>query len=149
MTCRVLVHDLRTQDIGGHEVGRELNAAVVEPENDAERGDELGLGKSRNADKQRVPAGKYREQRLLDDALLTENDLADLGADQRDLSERRLGCGDDRLFVGQFGRAFHYTHCKSPGRPLLDRSPMPAVQFLFFNLDPAGRLTSRRRRTIS
>jgi hypothetical protein len=54
----VLVHHFGAEDVGWHQVGRELDAARVEAEHDAERLDQLGLGKAGHADEQRMAAGQ-------------------------------------------------------------------------------------------
>ncbi len=70
---RVLQH-LGADDVGGHEVGRELHALGVEAEHAAERLDEQRLGEAGNADQQRVAAGQDGDQRSLDDDVLAEDD---------------------------------------------------------------------------
>ena len=70
-----LVEDLRAEDVGGHQVGRELDAVGAQPEHRAHGVDELGLGEARHADEEAVAAGKHRGQRPLDDRLLPEDDL--------------------------------------------------------------------------
>jgi hypothetical protein len=42
--------------------------------------DELGLGKARRADEQRMAAGQNRDDRVFDDLFLAEDDLPDFGA---------------------------------------------------------------------
>ena len=73
----VLLHHLGAENVGRHQVGRELDAAGIEAEHDAERLDQLGLGKARHADQQRMAAGEQRHQRALDHAFLAEDDAAD------------------------------------------------------------------------
>ena len=51
----------------------------MQPENDAQRFDQLGLGKAGHADQQRMAAGQQRHQRAFDDALLAENHASDAG----------------------------------------------------------------------
>jgi hypothetical protein len=72
----VLLHHLGAEDVGWHQVGRELDAARVEAEHDAQCLDQLGLGKARHADEQRMAAGQKRHQCALDDAFLAEDDRA-------------------------------------------------------------------------
>ena len=93
----VLIHHLGADDVGGHEVGRKLDAAGFQPEHDAERVDELGLGEPRHADEKGVAAGKNGDQRAFDDAFLTENDGADRLAYQRDVGKCLFRLGDHRL----------------------------------------------------
>ena len=67
---RALLQHFRAENVGRHQVGRELHAPRIEPEHDPERLDELGLGQPRHPDEQAVAAGENRRQRLLDDAVL-------------------------------------------------------------------------------
>ena len=66
------------EDVGGHQVGRELNA--VEPQVDGlgQLLDEQRLGQARHAAQQAVPAGQERDQDLADDALLADDRLGQL-----------------------------------------------------------------------
>ena len=73
----VLLHHFGAENVGRHQVGRELDAARIEAQHDAERLDQLGLGEARHADQQRVAAGEQRNQRALDHAFLAEDDAAD------------------------------------------------------------------------
>ncbi|KIU01348.1 hypothetical protein QU38_02100, partial [Staphylococcus aureus] len=68
-----LVQHLGAEDIGRHQVGGELDALGIEPERDAERLDQLGLGKAGDADQQRMSAGQDGHQRVLDHAVLAED----------------------------------------------------------------------------
>ena len=72
-----LVEDLRAEDVGRHQVGRELHAPRVEPEHDPKRLDELRLGEARHADEQPVAAGQDRDEGEVDDPLLPEDDRVD------------------------------------------------------------------------
>ena len=55
-----LLQHLGADDVGGHQVGRELDAARIEPEHDAHGLDQLGLGEAGQADQQRVAAATGR-----------------------------------------------------------------------------------------
>ncbi|MCY1295026.1 hypothetical protein D9M70_443470 [compost metagenome] len=150
MAGRILVHDFRAEDVGGHQVGRELHAAGIKAEDRAERGDELRLGKTGNADEQGMAAGENGEQGLLDNTFLAENNLADFRTHPGDFAECAFGRGDNRLLVDRVGRALHDSHGRTPRSPVVKPNrPIPGFQLPNSNLDPAGRLTSRRRRTIS
>ena len=72
-----LVHHLRADDVGGHQVGRELDAPRGQPEDGAERLDQLGLGQAGDADQQAVAAGQNGDERAVDHRLLAVDDLAD------------------------------------------------------------------------
>ena len=84
----VLLQDFGAQDVGGHQVGRELDAAGVEAENGAHRVDELGLGEAGHADEQPVAAGQHRDQRPLHHDLLAEDDAADAAARSQRFGQR-------------------------------------------------------------
>ena len=74
----ILLDDLGAEDVGRHQVGRELDA--VEPQVDrlGELLDEQRLGQPGHAAQQAVPAGEKRDQDLADDALLADDRLAEL-----------------------------------------------------------------------
>ena len=73
------VHDLGAEDVGGHQVGRELDAGRRETEHGAEGLDQLGLGEAGNADEEAVTAGEDGDEGAVDDGLLAVDDLADRG----------------------------------------------------------------------
>jgi hypothetical protein len=75
------LHDLRSQNVGGHQIGRELHAPRIQPQHGSQRLDELGFSQTRNAHKETVPASQQRDERLLHHLLLAEDDLAHGGAD--------------------------------------------------------------------
>ncbi len=126
------------ENIGGHQVGRELDAAGIEAEHGAERRDELGLGKTGNADEQRMATGQHGKQRLFDDAFLAEDHLADFLADHGNLAQRLFGRGDDCLFVHCAFRGLHHTHRRLQwSGPVQRRIAKSAVSIVFFNLGSA------------
>ena len=86
------------EDVGRHQVGRELDAPCIEPEHDAERFDQLGLGEARHADEQAVAAGEERDESLLDDLLLAENDGSDGRLRRRDVHCARFCGAHDNIF---------------------------------------------------
>ena len=79
LAARRLFQHLGAENVGRHQVGRELDAPRVEPERDAHGLDQLGLGEARHADQQRMAAGQHRDQRAVDHPLLAEDDRADRG----------------------------------------------------------------------
>ena len=89
---RALVQHFGAENVGGHQVGRELDALGIEAERDAERFHQLGLGETGHADQQRMAAGEDGHQRVLDHLVLAEDDGRDRlfrGADlTRDLFRR-------------------------------------------------------------
>ncbi len=100
-----LLQDLGAKDIGGHQVGRELDAAGIEAEHDAQRLDELGLGEAGHADEQAVAAGQQSDEHFLDDGGLAEDHRADRRAGGGDAVERDLRVAGDSGF--QRGRVSH------------------------------------------
>ena len=88
--CGLLQH-LRAQNVGGHQVRRELDAARLEAEHRAERIDQLGLGEAGHADDEAVAAGQDGDQRVLDDLLLAEDDRGDGLARLADLVDGGFG----------------------------------------------------------
>ena len=89
-----LVEHLGAGDVGGHEVGRELDPLERQVENLRDRLDEQCLGESGHAGDQAMPAGEERDEDLIDDRILPDDDLADLGQDA--LAAERDALGDRR-----------------------------------------------------
>ncbi len=77
---RVLLQDLRAGDVGGHEIGRELDALALQLERIGERARHEGLGQSGRADEQTMAAAKKRDEDLVDDVRLPDDDACHLGA---------------------------------------------------------------------
>ena len=79
----------RAENVGRHQIGRALDALVVEAEHDAQRLDQPRLGEAGHADQQRMAAGQQRDQGLIDHLALAEDDVADLLAHSAEpLAER-------------------------------------------------------------
>ena len=78
----VLLDHLRAGDVGGHQVGRELDAAEVQRQGVGQRADHQRLGQARHAHQQAVPAGEHGDQQLLDHLLLADDHPAQLLGDQ-------------------------------------------------------------------
>ena len=95
-----LVEDFGAEDVGGHQVGRELDAAGVEAEHGAERLDELRLGEAGDADEKAVAAGEKGDQGQVDDLFLAEDDRVDGLPGAPDSLKRRLRIADDRVVEG-------------------------------------------------
>ena len=70
--------DLRARDVGGHEVGRELDASEGEVERACEGADEECLAHAWHAFEQDVPADEEAREDPLDDLSLPHYHLADL-----------------------------------------------------------------------
>ena len=78
----VLLDHLGAGDVGGHQVGRELDAAELQRQRVGQRADHQRLGQPRHADQQAVPAGEHGHQQLLDHLLLADDHPAQLLGDQ-------------------------------------------------------------------
>ena len=98
--CVGLFQHLGAQDVGGHQVGRELDAFGAHAEHDPQGLDQQGLGKTGHADQQQVTSGEERNEGLIDDRLLAINDLADGVARQAELAAQPFDVGESGLGVG-------------------------------------------------
>ena len=113
----------RADDVGRHQIGRELDALPVETKDDAQRLDQAGLGKAGHADKQAMPACQQRHQGLIDHFVLAEDDAADAFAHFGEEGRRRLGMGDGCAVVRRFGDGWNIGHIiVLSGRPMMRRS---------------------------
>jgi hypothetical protein len=77
LACGALLKNFGAENVGGHKVGRELDAPRVETKHGTHGLHELGLGEARHAEQKRMAAGKDSDERLLDDFVLAEDDRAD------------------------------------------------------------------------
>ena len=77
----IVLNDVGAGDVARHQVGRELNARELEVEHLRQRVDEQRLREPRHADDQAVAAGEQRQQHLLDDVFLADDELVQLGDD--------------------------------------------------------------------
>ena len=74
----ILLDDLGAEDVGRHQVGRELDAVELEVDGLGELLDQQRLRQAGHAAQQAVPAGEERDQDLADDALLADDGLRQL-----------------------------------------------------------------------
>ena len=95
-----LVDDRRAEDVGRHEVGRELDARERERERLGERAHEHRLAEAGHALEQRVAAGEHAGDDAVDHLAVADDRLRDLGAkivdalaEARDLLAHGLGLG--------------------------------------------------------
>ena len=86
------VEHLGAGDVGRHQVGRELDALERQVEDLRDGLDQQRLGESGHAGDQAVPAGEERDEHLIDDLVLPDDDLADLR--QNPLAPSRDAFGD-------------------------------------------------------
>ena len=78
---RVLLHDVGADDVGRHQVRRELDARELEVQDVGERVHEAGLADARNALEQHVAAGEQGRDRVVDDFLVPDDPAADFLGD--------------------------------------------------------------------
>ena len=71
----ILFNDFRAGNVGGHQVGGELNAAERKIQRASQRADHQRFGQARHAFQQAMAAGKQRDQQFLDNIVLTDDDL--------------------------------------------------------------------------
>ena len=102
-----LHHHVGAQDVGRHQVGRELDAGEIQVEGFGQGADQERFAQSRHAFQQAMAAGEQARQHAVDDLVMADNDAADLFADRRiavdELRARRsmvsaiLMCGSSGL----------------------------------------------------
>ena len=77
------LHDhVGAEDVGGHQVGRELDAVEVEVERLGQGADQQGLAQARHAFQQAMPADEQAGQDAVDDVVVADDDPADLLVDR-------------------------------------------------------------------
>jgi hypothetical protein len=92
----VLVDDGRTDDVGRHQVGRELDARKRERERLGHRLHEHRLAEPRHAFEQRVRSGEHARERAVDDLAVAHDDFADLFPKRPDPALKLLDLGSRR-----------------------------------------------------
>ena len=75
------LEDLGAGDVGGHQVGGELDALELEVKDLGDGFDEQGFGEAGSAGDQAVAAGEEGDEDLLDDGFLADDDLGEFGLD--------------------------------------------------------------------
>src|SRR5437588_163827 len=78
--ARVLDDDVGPGDVGGHQVGRELDPRERELESFGERADEEGLTEAGCSLEQDVTAREEPDEHAQDDVVVADDDLLHLGA---------------------------------------------------------------------
>ena len=75
-------HDqIRAEDVGGHEIGRELDAIEGEIKDLGKGANQQRFSKARHPFEENVTAGKQCSEGAFDDGILADDDLADFGAE--------------------------------------------------------------------
>jgi hypothetical protein len=77
------IEDVRSGDVGGHEVGRALNALKAETADARQRFHGERFGKAGDAFYYRVASADENKQKLIDDFALADNDLREFTANVR------------------------------------------------------------------
>jgi hypothetical protein len=89
---RRLVEHLGAENVGRHQIGRELHTPRRDAKDGAHGFDQPCLGKAGQPDQQAMATGQKRDQRQIDHIALAEDRLADLGPGLADRIERSA-CG--------------------------------------------------------
>ena len=85
----ILLDHLGAQDVGRHQVGRELNAVELQMDGFRQLLDDQRLREARHAAQQAVPAGEKGDQDFAQDAALADNRLPELALEPQPPSRRR------------------------------------------------------------
>src|SRR5205823_14488593 len=74
----IFLHHIRTRDVGGHQIRRELNSRELQMHYIGKRGHEFRLSQSRDAFQQYVSAGEQTHDDAIDNLAVTDDDFADV-----------------------------------------------------------------------
>ena len=74
-------HHVRAQNVGRHQVGRELDPREIEIERAGERADQERLAEARDSFQQAMPADEKTREHAVDDLLVTDDYAANLLGD--------------------------------------------------------------------
>jgi len=146
---RVLLDDVRPDDVGGHEVGGELNAAEGQLQDISEGPHRegphhQGLGEARDADHQAVALAEERDEQLVHHVPLPDDDLGHLAGQQLAPASQRLERRPFRI-AGVDGRAHGNPPIRECLRHYSAPDPPPATaekradSFLHAFTDPPHR----------
>ena len=80
-------------DVGGHQVGGELDPREVESDGLGEGSDQQGLAQTRHALEQAVASREQTRDRADDDAVLTHDDVLDLPSQDIEVALQRFELG--------------------------------------------------------
>ena len=87
----LLDQDVRARDVGRHQVGRELDPVEGAVDDVAEGPDEHRLAEAGDALEEHVAVREQADERVANELLLADDDLADLGLDAPGAFGERLG----------------------------------------------------------
>jgi hypothetical protein len=100
-TFRAVFEDFGAGDVGGHQIGRELDALEAQVADIGDGFDEQRLREARCAGDEAMTAAEQGDEHFINDMLLADDDLSDL-------HKEALACGgeqfDDLAFGEGFGR---------------------------------------------
>ena len=89
-------------DVGGHQVGRELDARELQVQRLGQRPHQHGLAQARHAFQQRMAARDHADQHMVNHIILPDDDLAHLVDNRR--------CGIMKLLNTQFFANYLIRH---------------------------------------
>ena len=87
----VTFNDHAADDVGGHQIGRELNARILQMQDAAQRSQQRGLAEAGHAFEQNMAAGEQADENAIDHVLLADDDLSDFVAHLIEMSRWRAG----------------------------------------------------------
>jgi hypothetical protein len=121
------LEDLRAEDVGRHQVRRELHPTLLQAEHRAERLDEPRLAQAGHADEQQVAAREQRYQRFVDNPVLSEDDPADRLPRAGDLYAELIYAVDERRIIA-LAEVCHLAGCHraAPAFELITRIDVEA-----------------------
>ena len=94
----LLDDDVGADDVGGHKVGGELDPRELQVQDRREGPDQVGFAQARHALQQAVPAGEDARQDAVDNLLVTDDRLGDLGLEALVLGAELLRLSLDLLW---------------------------------------------------
>ena len=113
-----LQHDVGADQVGRHQVGRELDALELQVQGVGQRPHQQRLAQAGHAFEQHVAAGDQGGQRALDDLLLADDHLADLVAQRLEVGAELVELG-----LGLLGDAHAASSRLKDDNPLIDAWP--------------------------
>ena len=100
-------HHVRAQDVGRHQVGRELDAREIQVQRLGQGADQQRLAQARHAFQQAMAADEQAGQHAVDDFVVADDHPADLFADRR-IALDELGARRCMVSAMLMGESFGY-----------------------------------------